>query len=261
MRSSLVALFAAAALQASSACTPQPLASALPPHEALAYWSSRADDLPGSWENMDWPRLTTLAVFNPWPPPSGLVCAAHSHDVRVVRADSTQWMHTANRSNTTYREEWVRNHVSQMVAFGTDGVNVDLEAYHGGLPGSKTPTPNAAAPLLTSLLVDLGAALRRENPRAQLSLASQVWPTSYPAYFYGGYNCAPPGFRPTPEPHSRRQHCSRPPHSKSGWRRLLQTQRSRPQSTSSWSWGVRASPRCISAGQTMKLACSGLSAA
>ena len=54
--------------------------------------------------------------------------------------------------------------------------------------GSTSPTPNAAAPLLTSLLQELRAALRRANPRAQLTLASQVWPASYPAYFYGGYN-------------------------------------------------------------------------
>lgn len=99
----------------------------------------------GTWQSLDWARITTVAVFHPWPPPIEMVCHAHSVGVRIVSSDGTQWMHTALRSNATYRAAWVSNHVSQM-ASGTAGVNVDLEAYSGGLPGSWTPTPNAAAP-------------------------------------------------------------------------------------------------------------------
>lgn len=144
--------------------------------------------VPSTWQRLDWDRITTLAVFKPWPPPPELVCHAHNKGARVVSADATQWMHTALRSNASHRTVWVNNHVKQMMASGTDGVNVDLEAYRGGLPGSKTPVPNAAAPLFTSLLAQLRYALRKKNPQAQLSMASQIWPTAYPTYFYGGYN-------------------------------------------------------------------------
>lgn len=169
-------------------CSVAPLATPRPKREVFVYWSSRVPVDPATWQDLDWGRITTLAVFKPWPPPPDLVCHAHSAGVRVVSADGVQWMHTAQRSNTSYREAWVATHVRQMVASGTDGVNVDLEAYRGGLPGSQSPTPNAAAPLFTTLLVELKVALRRHNPHAQLSMASQVWPTAYPAYFYGGYN-------------------------------------------------------------------------
>ena len=169
-------------------CITRPLATPGPQREVFAYWSTRSPVVPWSWQSLDWGRMTTLAVFEPWPPPPELVCHAHSRGVRVVSADGVQWMHTALRSNASYRAAWVDNHVDQMVASGTDGVNVDLEAYRGGLPGSKTPVPNAAAPLFTSLLAELRVALRAKNPHAQLSMAAQIWPTAYPAYFYGGYN-------------------------------------------------------------------------
>ena len=171
-------------------CDPHPLTTALPAREVFAYWSSDASPtiMAETWRRLDWGRLTTIAVFHPWPPPPDLVCHAHSQGVRVVHSDGTQWMHTEQRSNKTARAAWVANHVAMMLSSGTDGVNVDLEAYKGGLNGSKAPVPNAAAPLFTSLLAGLRAALLRANPRAQLSLASQVWPASYPAYFYGGYN-------------------------------------------------------------------------
>ena len=155
-------------------CIAKPLASPLPEREVFVYWSARLPVVPSSWQSLDWGRLTTVAVFHPWPPPADMVCHAHSVGVRVVNADSTQWMHTLVRSNADYRAAWVRNHTAQMVASGTDGVNVDLEAYRGGLPGSATPTPNAAAPLFTSLLAELRVSLRRENPHAQLSMASQM---------------------------------------------------------------------------------------
>ena len=171
-----------------SPCRPQPLATPLPQREVLVYWSSRLPVDPASWQGLDWARMTTVAVFHPWPPPADMICRAHSAGVRVVNSDGTQWMHTALRSNATHRAAWVESHASQMMASGTDGVNVDLEAYRGGLPGSTAPTPNAAAHLFTELLASLRAGLRRRNPHAQLSIASSVLPTSYPAYFYGGYN-------------------------------------------------------------------------
>jgi di-N-acetylchitobiase len=172
-------------------CDPRPLATALPKREILVYWAapySASSVPPSMWQRLDWGHLTTLAVFHPWPPPKDLVCYAHSRGARVVYSDGTQWMHTTQRSNHTARAAWIAQHVSQMVSSGTDGVNVDLEAFKGGLNGSKNSVPNAAAPLLTSLLAELRLALLRANSRAQLSLASQVWPTSYPAYYYGGYN-------------------------------------------------------------------------
>ena len=170
-----------------------PLSTPLPPREVFAFWSSKEPVVPASWQSLDWGRLTTVAVFHPWPPPPELVCHAHSRGVRVVSSDGTQWMHGANRSDPKVRAAWVSRHVSQMVASGTDGVNVDLEAYHGGLPGSVTPTPNSASPLLTSLLAELRSALWRKNRHAQLSMATQVC-SSTPLCLLTAAHCLSPRY-------------------------------------------------------------------
>ena len=140
-------------------CTPRSLCSPLTaaaakrplrdgPPEVLAF--ARGDNFTAYDMSVTTTIATTLAV-----PSARSVCFAHSHGVRVVILSGEE----VDFANASARAGLVRKLLNQTLAYGLDGINLDIERY------SLAPGP------LTQYVAELGAALKAQSPPLQLSLA------------------------------------------------------------------------------------------
>ena len=148
-------------------CPTKPLAgSAVAPVEVFAF------DPPlnkSDWMQMDWDRITTLALFVPWPPPADLYCHAHSRGIKIVHCID---FHATGIANPSMRSAWVAQHVAEALQFGTDGVNVDIEGFRG----QKAD--------LNALIEELYTRFKKAIPAAQITFDTDIFPRDEPGYDY-----------------------------------------------------------------------------
>jgi hypothetical protein len=125
------------------------------------------------WHALDWSSITTIAFAGS--APRHLVCDAHRRGVRAVVL--TGLMPEAANASTVAR--WISTQTAIVAANGTDGVNIDIEGY-GTV---ETPVPRAK---LTEMVGNLSAALRAQNPHAQISMDAVGYPAN--GYWWTGYD-------------------------------------------------------------------------
>ena len=101
-----------------------------------------------------------------------LLCAAHRHGTRVVIGSAAQnspiWSGQAALANATHRAALVESIVANVQRYQADGANVDIEQ----------PDPSLRS-AMTAFVCELGAALGRAVPGAQLTMDMPVRPISY----------------------------------------------------------------------------------
>lgn len=138
------------------------------PRNELLVFSNPAHDPNGTmWPLFNWSLVTTVAVFEQ--PSDALYCQAHSANARVVRG----WdLDNSQLTNATYIAEWVNSTAAMVAASRFDGINLDIEGN----------SANAAA--LTQAVALLRAALLADNPYAQLTFDTAI----YPAGQVSGYD-------------------------------------------------------------------------
>ena len=152
-------------------CTPRSLCSPLTaaaaklplrggPPEVLAF--ARGDNFTSYDMSVTTTIATTLAV-----PSVRSVCFAHSHGVRVVMLSGEE----VDFTNASARAGLVRKLLNQTLAYGLDGINLDIERY------SLAPGP------LTQYVAELGAALKAQSPPLQLSFDLSISPGGQRAHY------------------------------------------------------------------------------
>ena len=154
-----------------------------PPWEVHAFhWDATGQDAgdmaylnntPGAWRTAyDWETITTVDVFSNGSVDRGLLCAAHEHGARVVigsaAAVQPMWKGPAALKDPAYRAALVRAIVANVQREHADGANVDIEW-----------PPDGTKEALTEFVCELGSALRRAVPDAQLSFDMPSLPVTY----------------------------------------------------------------------------------
>ena len=134
--------------------------------------SSYLNNTPSAWRQYDWDIVTTVDVFSDGSIDPELLCAAHRHGTRVVIGSVAQnqpiWSGQAALANATHRAALVESIVANVQRYQADGANVDLEQ----------PDPSLRS-AMTAFVCELGAALGRAVPGAQLTMDMPARPISY----------------------------------------------------------------------------------
>ena len=124
-----------------------------------------------AWYSFNWGQITTAAwtLYD-----MQHVCFAHRHGARVVTPTGASAWDPAGQAqlsalltNATARTQWVQKAAAGIVASGADGITIDIE---GNMEHGK---------LLTSMVAELRAAARKNNPLAQISFDTDIWPTAW----------------------------------------------------------------------------------
>jgi di-N-acetylchitobiase len=143
----------------------KPLAQPAAAREVFAFIDKNA-----TWPHLDYTTMTTVCAFER-PVDVALVCHAHSRGVRVVMSAP---FNVSQIEDAAARTAWVQGHLALVQKDGLDGLNLDIEQYHG------KPEP------LTALVTELFHALKGWNPHTQLSFDLSILPAGQSSHYDHG---------------------------------------------------------------------------
>ena len=121
-----------------------------------------------------WDRIQTVGVFGDHNP--ALVAKAAHEGAKFAVSNDPGAVIDPETSNATVRSTWVKSAVAAAQAVNATGINIDHEAT------MVKDSPQSA--LLSSVMVDLGEALREAIPGAELSFDA----AARPCYEHRCYN-------------------------------------------------------------------------
>ena len=128
----------------------------------------------GAWELYPWDRIQTVGVFGDHNP--DLVSKAAREGAKFAVNSDPGAVIDPETSNATMRSAWVKAAVAAAQAVNATGINIDHEATM--MEGS------AQSALLSAVMAELGATLRKDIPGAELSFDA----AARPCYEHRCYN-------------------------------------------------------------------------